>query len=35
MGVDARLLDGFEVRAGAVRFAGRELEVRDFDNAGR
>ena len=34
MGVNARLLDGFEVRAGEVLFAGREIEVRDFDNAG-
>jgi hypothetical protein len=37
MGVNARLLDGFEVRAGAQGavpfFAGVELEVRFMDNA--
>ena len=34
MGVNARLLDGFEVREGAWLIDGRELEVRYFDNAG-
>jgi hypothetical protein len=38
MGVNARLLDGFEVREGAegvvLYFGGAELEVRFFDNAG-
>ena len=34
VGVNARLLDGFEVREGGWLFDGRELEVRHFDNAG-
>jgi hypothetical protein len=38
MGVNARLLDGFELREGANGavpfFGGAELEVRFFDNAG-
>ena len=33
MGVNARLLDGFEVREGVPLFGGAELEVRFFDNA--
>ena len=33
VGVNARLLDGFEVREGGWLFDGRELEVRHFDNA--
>ena len=34
MGVNARLLDGFELREGRVQLDGRELEIRYFDNAG-
>ena len=34
VGVNARLLDGFEVREGRSLFEGRELEIRYFDNAG-
>ena len=34
MGVNARLLDGFEMREGRFLFDGIELEVRFFDNAG-
>ena len=38
MGINARLLDGFEVREGANGavpfFGGAEIEVRFFDNAG-
>ena len=34
MGINARLLDGFEVREGVPFFGGTELEVRFFDNAG-
>ena len=33
MGVNARLLDGFELRGGRCLMDGRELEVRFFDNA--
>jgi hypothetical protein len=33
VGVNARLLDGFELRDGRWLFDGRELEVRYFDNA--
>jgi hypothetical protein len=34
VGVNARLLDGFEVRDGRPLFDGREIEVRFLDNAG-
>ena len=34
LGVNARLLDGFEVREGVPFLGGAELEVRFFDNAG-
>jgi hypothetical protein len=34
VGVNARLLDGFEVREGRYLLGGAELEVRYFDNAG-
>lgn len=34
MGVNARLLDGFEMREGVPFFGGREVELRFFDNAG-
>jgi hypothetical protein len=33
MGVNARLLDGYEVREGRSLFEGREVEVRFMDNA--
>ena len=33
VGVNARLLDGFEVRDGRPLIDGREIEVRFFDNA--
>lgn len=33
MGVNARLLDGFEMREGVAFLGGVELEVRFFDNA--
>lgn len=33
MGVNARLLDGFELHDGRYLMDGRELEVRFFDNA--
>jgi hypothetical protein len=34
IGVNARLLDGFELRDGRYLLDGRELEVRYLDNAG-
>ena len=34
MGINARLLDGFEVAQGRFLLGGKELEVRYFDNAG-
>jgi hypothetical protein len=34
VGVNARLLDGFEKRDGHWLFEGREVEVRHMDNAG-
>jgi hypothetical protein len=34
IGVNARLLDGFELREGRALFDGRETEVRFLDNAG-
>ena len=34
IGVNARLLDGYEERDGRSLFKGRELEVRPMDNAG-
>ena len=34
VGVNARLLDGFEVREGRPMIDGREVEVRLMDNAG-
>jgi hypothetical protein len=33
IGVNARLLDGYEERDGIPLFDGRPLEVRPFDNA--
>ncbi len=33
VGINARLLDGFELRDGRFLFDGRELEVRYLDNA--
>jgi hypothetical protein len=35
MGINARLLDGFELRDGRYLIDGRELEIRFFDNADR
>jgi hypothetical protein len=35
IGVNARLLDGFEVRGPAMLLNGREIEVRYLDNASR
>ena len=35
MGINARLLDGFEVREGVPFVDGRQVEVRFFDNADR
>ena len=33
MGVNARLLDGFEIRDGRILFDGHEIEVRQLNNA--